>query len=134
MRCDVSHTARRPPDREADLDHDRVGRSSCQSLDCVTFPLVSMRVACDYDELTAIQIELGVETALGEESHLSIRHRRLEPFARKLRQTTGGHADLGLELDDEGRTLEPNVTFELQCTSRGDPAGIPIDSGLLVSL
>ena len=93
-----------------------------------------MRVACDYDELTTIQVELGVETVLGEESDLGIWHGRLEPLAGQLRQTTGGHADLRLELDDERRTLEPNVTVELQCTLRGDPAGIPIDSRRLVSL
>ena len=93
-----------------------------------------MRVARDHDELTTIQIELGVETALGEAADLGVWHRRLEPLARKLRQTTGGHADLGLELDDERRTLEPNLTLELQCTLRGDPAGIPIDSGRLVAL
>ena len=66
MRCDVGRSVRWTPGREADLDHDRVGRSSRQSLDCVPFPLVAMRIASDHDELTAIQIELGVETALGE--------------------------------------------------------------------
>ena len=134
MRCDIGDGARRAPVREANLNHDRIGRSSCQSLDRVTFPLVSMRVACDYDELTTIQVERGVETALGEKSDLGIWHRRLEPLAWQLRQTTSGHAHRRLELDDEGRTLKPNVTVELQCTLRCDPACTPIDSGRFVSL
>ena len=52
------------------------GVRAVSSLDRVTFPRVSMRVARDHDELAAVEVELGVEAAARvEAADLGIWHR-----------------------------------------------------------
>src|SRR5262245_19378894 len=70
-----------------------------------------MGITDDDDELSAVERQPGIEVGGREAPSLGIGNDSREPLAGKLRQASGGHPGLRLELDHERRSVEPSWTL-----------------------